>query len=199
MLRIGVFGASFNPPTLGHQDVVYQALSSFDTILLVPSLAHPFHKSLLPIAQRLAMLELLVKSWPTVVQSQVVIFNIEEKLRNEKPHDALIYTYDVLTAITAFYAQQSIAAQITFIMGPDIAALPVWQTFYRYQDLEKTWPLFVAKEQMPIRSTTVKDTLLAHWGKPSLEGALQSLVGEAIARYIMRNGLYLPGDEGEHT
>ena len=40
-MKIGVLGASFNPPTRGHEDVVNQALLDFDEVLLVPSILHP--------------------------------------------------------------------------------------------------------------------------------------------------------------
>ena len=60
--RIGVFGSAFDPPTLGHQDVLQQAAGHFDRILLVPSASHAFNKKSQPFVTRLALLEVFVNS-----------------------------------------------------------------------------------------------------------------------------------------
>ena len=57
MQKTGVFGSAFNPPTQGHRDVLIQAAPHFDNILLVPSVAHAFHKKTLPLAKRVELLE----------------------------------------------------------------------------------------------------------------------------------------------
>ncbi|HIB77351.1 MAG TPA: hypothetical protein EYO58_06995 [Flavobacteriales bacterium] len=44
MTVIAVFGSAFNPPHLGHMDVVRQCLSHVDQVLIVPSARHPFGK-----------------------------------------------------------------------------------------------------------------------------------------------------------
>ena len=36
-LKIAVFGSAFNPPHMGHADVVTQALAHFDRVILVPN------------------------------------------------------------------------------------------------------------------------------------------------------------------
>jgi nicotinate-nucleotide adenylyltransferase len=191
MQRIGVFGASFNPPTLGHKNVIDQALPFFDEILLVPSLAHAFHKSLIAIEHRLAMLAMLVGYWPLAEQQKLKIFNIEATLHSKKTDQLPIYTFDVLTAITDFYQKNQVPCQISFILGPDIALDAVWQKFYRYRDIENTWPLFIAKELLAIHSTDVKSCITQYANAPHLlQNALVPFVGGKIAQYIVENKLY---------
>ncbi|MDF4536048.1 nicotinate-nicotinamide nucleotide adenylyltransferase, partial [Vibrio parahaemolyticus] len=46
MKKIAVFGSAFNPPTLGHKSII-DSLGHFDLILLVPSIAHAWGKTML--------------------------------------------------------------------------------------------------------------------------------------------------------
>lgn len=175
MQRIGVLGASFNPPTLGHQNVIAQSLDFFDKILLVPSIAHPFLKVLAPIHHRLNMLQLLMPQ-----ENKLEISLIEQSLDTGGP----IYTYDVLTALSKAYQ-----GQLYFIMGQDLAK--VWHKFYRWQDIEKKWPLFIAKEILPIHSTMVREYIKNHAHSPTLLEELTKFTGKAIAEYIIKENLYV--------
>jgi len=192
MKRIGVFGASFNPPTVGHYDVIEQAAPFFDEILLVPSLSHPFLKQLESIENRLAMLTRFVDNISDQnIKKCVKIFNIEATLQKKLPPLSLIYTYDVLLETAHFYQTLSKPIQLRFIVGPDISQFDVWQKFYRYKDIEKNWPLFIAKENQPIHSTQVRNCVLKYeHDKDALLTALHPLVGEPIARYIIQHKLY---------
>lgn len=187
MQRIGIFGASFNPPTLGHRDVVNQALSHFDQILLVPSLAHPFKKTLISIDHRLEMLTLFMQQWPDA--NKIKIVNIEASIKASNPHSP-VYTYDVLSALTDAYHTQQQAVSIRFILGPDNAHPTVWQKFYRYQEIEQKWPLFIAKERISIHSTLVKEVIRQYQSQMQLKQQLVQLVGESIAQYILDHHLY---------
>lgn len=46
MKKIAVFGSAFNPPTLGHKSII-DSLGHFDLVLLVPSIAHAWGKTML--------------------------------------------------------------------------------------------------------------------------------------------------------
>ncbi len=184
MQQIGVFGASFDPPTIGHTSVIEQALKVFDEILLVPSLSHPFLKNLAPIADRLAMLKLFLNHWQGNPDGdKVKIYNVEAVLQQQQTIQSPIYTYDVLSAIEKIYQVKQQDFQLRFIVGPDIAKAQVWQKFYRYQDIEKQWPLFIAQEIIPVHSTMVREAVAQH-------GDITPWVGEPIARYIFQHGLY---------
>jgi len=192
MQQIGVFGASFNPPTCGHQDVINQALTYFDEVLLVPSLSHPFQKSLAPIEHRLAMLRIFLSHWhPQPAGKIVKIFNVESVVQAMHPGKEPIYTYDVLSTLNTLYMANQKPFQLRFIIGPDNASPKVWKKFYRFDEIEKNWPLFIAKEHIPIHSTLVKETILQlAQDEQALEKALVPLVGEGIARYIIAHHLY---------
>lgn len=186
MRRIGVFGASFNPPTLGHADVINQALPHFDEILLVPSLSHPFGKILVSLEHRLAMLQLFLDPWKNLppeknIQISLIEKNLYEGNQNAKP----IYTFDVLCALERH------SAELSFILGPDNSDPIIWQKFYRYQEIEKKWPLFHAHENIPIHSTLVREVCLKYAAEDlQRQKALIELVGKSIADYIEKHKLY---------
>lgn len=184
MHRIGVFGASFNPPTRGHIDVINQAIPHFDEILLVPSIAHAFEKDLLPIEQRLDMLKMLASD-------KVKIFNVEASLQAGQPEKTKVYTFDVLLELDKYYSEKLKSFSLSFIMGPDNADPSVWKKFYRFEEIEKRWNIFIAKQNIPIRSTSVRDLLSTHTlNEPALRIALIQMVSEPVAEYILQHKLY---------
>ena len=189
MQRIGVMGASFNPPTLGHASVIRQAYHEFDEILLVPSLLHAFQKTLAPIKHRLAMLNLLIENELRFDEKKHVrIDNIEPDLLLLHPDRPFIYTFDVLSAIEERYRKQDKEVNIQFIVGPDVREPSVWQRFYRFADIEQRWPLYVVKEIVAIHSTMARKT--------RQQALLAALVGESIATYILQHHLYDDGENG---
>lgn len=191
MQRYGVFGASFNPPTIGHRDAINQALTHFDEILLVPSISHAFQKSLTPIHHRLAMLKIFTQFWEGK-HNKVRVMNIEADIQKQQPTATYIYTFDVLCAVEKYYGlhQPAGSYELSFIMGPDIAEPQVWQKFHQYQEIDKRWSRFIVKELIPIHSTTVKEAIQMYQHSTKLESELEKLVGKGIAQYILEHRLY---------
>jgi nicotinate-nucleotide adenylyltransferase len=187
MQRIGVMGASFNPPTLGHASVIHQAYPDFDIILLVPSLLHAFQKRLAPIEHRLAMLNLLIDNELKATEKQRVrIDNLEPQLLQLHPERPFIYTFDVLSAIEERYQKEGSRVELQFIVGPDLATPSVWQRFYRFKEIEQRWPLYVVKEFVAIHSTMARAV--------KQQAELAELVGNSIATYIVEHHLYNDGE-----
>lgn len=198
MQNIGVFGASFNPPTLGHRDVLIQAAPEFDEILLVPSVWHAFGKQLISLEHRLAMLTLFISELPFGRHPKITISRIEETLLKRNQGQGPIYTYDVLKALDLHYQKEKQNVQLRFILGPDNSNPTVWQKFYRYQDIENEWPLFVAKENLPIHSTMVREICMTAQDDKVLQQKLVKLLGEKIAEYITLHKLYQSDPRHEH-
>lgn len=190
MRKIGVFGSSFNPPTLGHQDVILQAATHFDEILLIPSVAHAFQKQMIELPHRMNMLRLLIESehYPVPVR----IFNIEVSIQQRNGQDKPVYTFDMMSELVNFYKTLRQEVELHFILGPDNAKPEVWQTFYRFKDIEQQWPLYIAREQLPVHSTAVRHLVQSETDPNKLATQLTPLVGEQVAGYIIRHQLYKP-------
>ncbi|MCK5894127.1 MAG: adenylyltransferase/cytidyltransferase family protein [Endozoicomonadaceae bacterium] len=187
MIEIGVFGSVFDPPTLGHKDVIEQSVKHFDRIILVPSAAHAFSKQPLPFAQRLQMLKRFVEVVSLSV-CQLEISDIESQMLAQRPNQP-IYSFDVLSAIEATHPDVS----ITFIRGPDNAAPAIWHRFYRYQDIETRWSLFTAIERIDVRSSHVRHILKnSELSEIECRQALDNLVIPEIRDLILSEKFYRP-------
>ena len=64
-LKIAVFPGTFDPPTLGHLDVIRRGYKLFDHLIVAVG-RNPDKSELFPVAQRLELIRTLVAEWPTV-------------------------------------------------------------------------------------------------------------------------------------
>lgn len=170
--HLAVYGAAFNPPHLGHQDVVRQLLDAFDTVLVIPAAAHAFGKQMAPFDDRLAMTQLLFQEMAPRVQVSAIE---QELLRENQP----VYTYDLLSEVRLRTGVAPI-----FVIGPDNADPAVWAKFYRAEDIAREFGCVVAEERLPIRSTQIRKQVEAG------AGDLVAQVGAPVAAYLAARRLY---------
>ncbi|MCL6268380.1 adenylyltransferase/cytidyltransferase family protein [Sansalvadorimonas sp. 2012CJ34-2] len=183
MQRIGIFGSAFDPPTRGHLDVLRQASTEFDKILLVPSAAHAFSKKSQPFSIRTSLLEAFCKDLADL-PCQIEICLIEAdllSLNSGKP----VYTYDLLKELQ----KNNPNDDLWFIRGPDNATKETWQRFYRYLDIEQQWSIFTAEEKVPVRSSKLRDLLNNLNGK-ACQQELSNLVTPSVLKLIVEKNLY---------
>ena len=105
--RIALFGGSFNPPHLGHRQVVEYlcGLEAFDEIWIVPAFDHPFEKNLAPYEDRVKMCGLFVQG------TKAKVSRIEEDLA-QKPS----YMIDTLRALK----KKNPGVKFSIVVGSDI-------------------------------------------------------------------------------
>ena len=177
MTNIAVFGSAFDPPTLGHKDALDSVMASpekFDKVLLVPSYAHAFGKRMTDYSSRVAMLTLFVKD---LADHRIEVCDIEQQISTDQRP---VYSYDLLTHLSQHAYPD---AKITFVMGPD--NLANWHKFYKSDEIEKQWQIFVVPQRQPIRSTLVRDAIARGCD-------ISGYVTPSVAKYINDNVLYLP-------
>lgn len=179
--RIGVFGSAFDPPTLGHLDVIKQFSSQFDRILLVPSAQHAFNKQSLPFNVRVEMLKQFVGS--VRLDCDLEVCEVEADLLNNNP-DAPVYTFDLLVALDKNYQGK---ADLAFIRGPDNAHPGTWNRFYRAQDIESRWQVVTAKERLNVRSSSVRAILN---DADNTTQSLDAFLLPSVSAYIQKHKLY---------
>ncbi|MDO6693789.1 nicotinate-nicotinamide nucleotide adenylyltransferase [Aliiglaciecola sp. 3_MG-2023] len=175
-MKIAIFGAAFNPPTLGHQDAIEYISAqhpSFDSILLIPSYAHAFSKKMLSYEHRVSMLHLFAQQ---LNDPKVEVFPVEEQLSDGTNP---IYTFDLLTYLQAEYFPD---AKLTFVMGPDNKVN--WHKFYKSQEVTDNWEILVVPERVAIRSTEVRNNLINHQN-------IDNQVPKEVAQYINQHDLYV--------
>lgn len=66
--RIAVYSGTFDPVTLGHEDVMRRAAGLFDEVIVAVAVAH-HKKTLFPLAERVAMLEETARRLPGRVRA----------------------------------------------------------------------------------------------------------------------------------
>lgn len=130
--EIGIYGGSFNPPTIGHEGIIrtltkpYKigtnpAYMLFDEIWIVCSYNHPFNKDLIDHEDRRKMCELAFKQYKNV------------KVTEYKDSG----TYELIKKIQ----EEHTDCKFTFIMGEDcVKTFHLWKN---YEELKKLIPFLV--------------------------------------------------------
>ena len=180
---IGVFGSAFDPPTLGHQDVLQQAAAHFDKILLVPSASHAFNKKSQPFSIRVEMLKHFAQE--AEVDTVLEVCELEAQLLENNPQKP-VYTFDLLSALEHLYQGD---VQLSFIRGSDNANPDVWRRFYKAKDIEQRWSLFTARERITARSSKVR-ALLKSATSADKQNSLDKYLLPSIKHFIQQHKLY---------
>lgn len=193
--RIGVVGSAFNPPHLGHKDIIEQVYRDFDEILLVPSFKHAFGKKMVPYKYRLFMTSILGQTFHAEKhlkhshETPIITSSIEQELgeNSELP----IYTFNLLEALEQRYLNADINPQLTFIIGPDNASFETWSKFYKGDEIIKRWNIRTVSERLPVHSTMIRN-LISEYPRPEFLFAsrFKNYLDEMIANYIFENKLY---------
>lgn len=189
-MRIGIVGGTFDPPHLGHLEVVRHVRDalSLDQVLVIPA-GEPWHKTdvVATSRQRLTMTQEAFRDEPGVQVSDIDVVR-----------SGPTYTVDTLRTL---HAQQPDATWF-LILGQDAAAgLPTWREPDAVRELARLvivtrpdagqHPVpenadVVAMEPVEISSTQIR-MRCAH-GE-----SIDALVAPAVARYIREHGLYIRG------
>ncbi|WP_299734572.1 adenylyltransferase/cytidyltransferase family protein [uncultured Endozoicomonas sp.] len=186
-LKLGVFGSAFDPPTLGHGDVIAQAAQFHDHILLVPSASHAFDKKPLPFDTRLAMLNAFIAD--ISVDCSLTVSAIEADMLAAHP-DKPVYTYDLLSTLETHYQG---TANISFIRGPDNADTQTWSRFFKHREIEEQWRIFTASERLNVRSSQVRKLLKSNTGSQTDQHAM-SMLTPSVKSFIIDHHLYQSGN-----
>ncbi len=184
MNKVAVFGSAFNPPHRGHMDVIDQLKHKFDKVLLIPSAAHAFGKTPLPIETRTEMLDLILADYfpnDAKVEVSLVEFDILKESSEDKP----VYSYDLLQKLN-----QQTPAEYHLIIGPDNAAAETWSKFYKHKEIEEEFTVTTVEERRKIRSTEIRELLTniaTDKTKRSLHNKLENFVGKKQCKFIIEN------------
>ncbi len=201
MMRLGVFGGTFNPIHLGHTGLALGAAEALglDKMLLIPAKIPP-HKpapDLIDGSHRLAMCLLAAESHPVLEVSDLELRRSQpsytlttlEQLRLLYPEAGLFLVVggDMLLSFDTWHRWREVLALATLCAAP--------RTPGQYQLLEQNRPR-LERQGIPfvllrhpvkeISSTEIRQRIRRG---ESLEG----LVDDKVARYIHRHRLYLGG------
>lgn len=172
MSRIAVMGSAFNPPSLGHLDVIRQALAQCDRVWLVPSYRHAWGKLMAPYEFRCELVRLFLKD---IHDPRIQLCAIEHLLVTENQP---VYSYDVLNALQADVPEGD---ELSLVIGPDNER--AFDRFYKAAEIKQRWSLLVVQERLTIRSTSIRDAL-------QHQQSIQNLTTPSVGDYLMHNTIY---------
>ena len=184
MLRLGLYGGSFDPIHHGHLILARQALEdlSLDRIIFIPAAESPFklnHSSASP-ADRYTMVQLAVEGEPAFLVDPLEI-----------DRQAPSYTIDTARA----YHAQHPGDRLFFLVGEDhVAALPKWNEFEELgrlvqfailsrSDLPLKVEYPVVRRRFDLSSTEIRNRV-------ANDLPISYLVPEKVLRYIQKRELY---------
>jgi nicotinate-nucleotide adenylyltransferase len=196
-MNIIIFGGAFDPPHLGHQQIIEGVLNYrfsknllADELWLVPTGTHDFGKKMTTPQHRLKMLELIIAALPQDIQSRVKVNLCELK------RAGVNQTYDTLVEL----AEQHPQHQFSWVMGSDnLAKFHLWENYDHLMARFKVYiypragvklepwyePMTVLKKvkEMTVSSTQVRENLTAR-------KSIDDLVLPEIQAYIREHQLY---------
>lgn len=173
MQKIAVVGSAFNPPTLGHKDLIEQCLQAgFREIYLVPVYQHPWGKEMADYKTRLKMLTLFVED---LNQPQLKIKAIEDKIKQGKT----VYTIELMDYLKTLPSSKN--KKLYFVIGPDNAQNI--DKFYQGEQLQKKHALFIANNNIAIRSTIIRN--LIHQGQD-----ISAYTTSSVANFLTTHSVY---------
>lgn len=199
-MRITLFGAAFDPPHLGHQQIVVSLLKEklTDAVWLVPVKEHPFGKRLAPAADRLAMTQLLVNS--IKVELSKLGENSDEQVVRvetfELDEPGISYSFRTLLTLSERHPDN----QFSFVIGSDnLATFHKWD---QYEAMLAQFPFFVYPRhgfpfdpllagmtpmlnvaEVRVSSTQIREKL-------KINETIDLLVPSMVAKYIEDRDLY---------
>ncbi|MFH0948223.1 MAG: nicotinate-nucleotide adenylyltransferase [Elusimicrobiota bacterium] len=186
MLKIGIFGGSFDPVHKGHLKLAQKAIEqlNLDFLFFVPAFLppHKFRK-LSDASHRKKMLQLVLKNAP-----KFLISDFELKLKKR------IYTYQTLKYFHKKYPK----AELFFIIGSDSASdLKNWKNVKEIMQISKI--VFAERNgyKTKIRKNFIKlEGVVADTSSTDIREkvkkifSIKGLVPTVIEKYIIKNELY---------
>ena len=129
--RVALFGGAFNPPHLAHIFTVTYVLgrSDIDEVWLIPTAQHVFGKTMIPIEERLALMETLIEAYGWA--DRVRVLDIEAQ------RDGPSRTFDTLSSLAEMWPNH----KFCWVFGAD--NLTERHRWYRFDDLVARWSLIV--------------------------------------------------------
>lgn len=185
--RVAVFGGSFSPFAVHHQEVIRHLVceEGFRTVVVVPAVAHALKGDLIDYVHRFNMTKIGVDDLryhgvPSLPHdSSVHVSMVEmEMLRHQPPP---VRTYEVLKRLRQGYLEPDGELQMKFAIGPDIPG-----ELDRWAHVEEIRAEF-GFVQVPVQS--MRSTKLRKMIREDVR-AWQRHVPSLVKNYIEMHGLY---------
>ncbi len=142
-MRVAIFGGSFDPPHIGHEQIIQQALQNLDidALFVIPTYLNPFKKKFFaPPKKRLEWIKKLLLPYQ---KAHLITYEIDQ--------DRAVPTIETIKYLQTTYNLD----KIYLIIGADnLQTLPKWKN---YEELKKLVHFVVAtRDEIPLSSELQK-------------------------------------------
>ncbi len=184
-----LYGASFNPPHIGHFSAISQMLEEYDKVIVFPypkKFAEGKIEELPPISQRLKMLEVFALDFFPQMADRLIIINLASELGNNKE---ILHTYDYLEFVKNRLPANS---QLTACLGFESQNINRKEEFFNEDKIKEEYSHFYLQEENTIKSEDLRLFFSNHKNLKSKkdEEYIKYCVGNALASYIFDHNLY---------
>ncbi len=185
-MKVAIFGGSFDPPHIGHEQIIQKALQNLDidALFVIPTYLNPFKKRFFaPPKKRLEWVKKLLSHYP---KTKLITYEID---RNRS-----VPTIETIQYLKSKYNLD----KIYLIIGADnLETLPQWKN---YEALKKLVQFVVAtRDGIPLSSELQKLPINATISSTQLRRKLDraylpaSLADEIVAYYTQKE----PDESGD--
>lgn len=172
--RVAIFGGSFNPPHLGHREIISWVFARgiVDEVWVVPCFRHPFGKVLEAFEHRISMCRLAFGGLSLPVR----VLNVEGQL------GGISYTLRTLEHLKGLYPD----IRFSLITGEDVQhEVKLWKEYDRIRDLSDiiSIPRGPVSPIPDISSTDIRSRI-------NSSESFAEMVEKEVAIYIITKGLF---------
>lgn len=184
-----LYGASFNPPHIGHFSAISQMLEEHDNVIVFPypkKYAEGKIEALPPISQRMKMLEIFAMDFFPQMAKRLIIINLAAEMGQK---DGILHTYDYLHFVKNRIPPD---AELAACLGFESQNINRKEEFFNESKIKEEFPHFYLQEENTFKSEELREFFSNHKNIKSKkdEEYIRYAVGNALAEHIFTNNLY---------
>lgn len=184
-----LYGASFNPPHIGHFSAISQMLEEYDKVIVFPypkKYAEGKIESLPPINQRMKMLEVFAMDFFPQMADRLILINLATEMGQK---DGILHTYDYLHFVKNRLPPN---AQLSACLGFESQNINRKEDFFNEDKIKNEFPHFYLVEENQIKSSELRDFFsnIRNVKSKKQEEFIRCAVGNALAEHIFKHNLY---------
>lgn len=188
-----LYGASFNPPHIGHFSAISQMLEEYDYVVVFPypkKHANGVIEVLPPLKQRMEMLKIFIgEHFPQMAERVILTDLATEMGLKDKINEGIYHTYDYLQYVKSKIEKED---HLSVCLGFEAQNKLRAEVFYKENEIVENFGVFRLAEENTIKSDDLRQFFSNH---KNLKNAKDELhikyqVGNELAEHIFKHNYY---------